>query len=128
MTLRVVLSAAGLALAGTVAAGFVDLSSSPVSSPAPALPVESPAGAACPLTVPRQIEAVMKFEEMMPVLRHPRCINCHGGVNPFVPYERGGHLGGEMPPEQKCGDCHDQLTGGAMMVAGIALVYSSAAR
>jgi hypothetical protein len=61
---------------------------------------------------------VLAFQEMMPVLLHPRCFNCHGGVNPFVPYNKGGHLGGaaidtvngQIQPTD-CQQCHSELDG-----------------
>jgi hypothetical protein len=41
-------------------------------------------GPSCPLPVGRQVKAVKAFLEIMPVFQHPRCFNCHGGVNPFI--------------------------------------------
>jgi hypothetical protein len=40
---------------------------------------------------------------MMPAIRHPRCTNCHGVVDP-----RSGknHHGGAIPPDTSCLDCH----------------------
>jgi hypothetical protein len=69
---------------------------------------------ACPLTPTQQQKAVTAFDQMMPVLLHPRCINCHGGVDPFVDPAKGGHLGGEQDlPENPddCQLCHDGLPG-----------------
>jgi hypothetical protein len=41
--------------------------------------------ASCPLTATQQVNAVQAWRKMMPVLRHPRCLNCHGGIpNPFA--------------------------------------------
>ena len=65
---------------------------------------------------------MLAFEEMTPVIRHPRCINCHGGVNPLVPYAQGGHIGGFIDTTQiphssvqtirkVCEECHVQLPG-----------------
>ena len=70
----------------------------------------------CPLSLAEQVKSVKAFAEMMPVFRHPRCTNCHGGVNPFVEEEAGGHRGGAMEPPppfnaEQCQDCHDQLKG-----------------
>ena len=62
-------------------------------------------GPACPLTLAEEQKATLAFEEMMPVLTHPRCFNCHGAVNERVPTEDGGHLGGATDPED-CKDCH----------------------
>jgi hypothetical protein len=71
-------------------------------------------GGSCPLPIRKQIEAVAAFEEMMPVFRHPRCTNCHGGVNPSVPFAQGGHRGGARNAAQlprSCEDCHGLLPG-----------------
>ncbi len=73
-------------------------------------------GPSCPLSLPEQVKAVKAFAEMMPVFRHPRCTNCHGGVNPFVEPEVGSHRGGAMEPpppfnSEQCQECHDQLKG-----------------
>lgn len=87
-------------------------------SPTPAAVLATPVFAACPLTPAEEKKAVLAFEEMMPVVRHPRCINCHGGVNPFVPYDKGGHFGGAavdtvngQPQPSDCQDCHNGLPG-----------------
>ncbi|HKA57290.1 MAG TPA: hypothetical protein VKD28_01640 [Gemmatimonadales bacterium] len=59
----------------------------------------------CPLSLPQQLKAGQAFEKMMPVLKHPRCFNCHGGVNETLPAEDGGHLGGDVGTND-CLDCH----------------------
>ncbi len=38
------------------------------------------AGGSCPLTSAQVINSVKAFGKMMPVFRHPRCSNCHGGI------------------------------------------------
>lgn len=71
----------------------------------------------CPLTPLQERRAVNAFQELMPVLTHPRCFNCHGGVNPYVARNQGGHAGGRMigpngrgsPPIRQCQECHDGL-------------------
>lgn len=70
----------------------------------------------CPLSLAEQVKSVKAFAEMMPVFRHPRCTNCHGGTNPFVEEEVGNHRGGAMEPpppfnSAQCQECHDQLKG-----------------
>lgn len=60
---------------------------------------------ACPLTPTQENKAIAAFEKMMPVLTHPRCFNCHGGVNPSSP----NHLGGEIDDPNDCKDCHNGL-------------------
>jgi hypothetical protein len=62
---------------GTV--GIVLLSGSTSTAPVPApLPRSAPS---CPLSVGKQLQAVKAFAELMPVFRHPRCINCHGAFD-----------------------------------------------
>ena len=67
---------------------------------------------ACPLTPAQEQDAVEKFDKMWPVLRHPRCFNCHGAVRPR---RRGGrHLGGDFTGPASidaCQECHSGLTG-----------------
>lgn len=40
-------------------------------------------GPSCPLTPAQQLKSVKTFAKMMPVFRHPRCINCHGAIEVF---------------------------------------------
>src|SRR5262249_30099696 len=59
----------------------------PLSRPSP--PSDAPPGVplrrqGCRLSPAQQVAAVGAFKKMMPVFRHPRCANCHGGVNPFI--------------------------------------------
>jgi hypothetical protein len=37
----------------------------------------------CPLSEQQEVDAPQKFAAMVPTFTHPRCINCHGAVNPF---------------------------------------------
>lgn len=99
-----------LLLVGLIAAG----GSGADIAPAAPRRLTGTAGAACPLTSSQEKTAVIAFEEMMPVIRHPRSSNCHGGVNPFKPEADGGHGGGEMDlPEvaKQCRECHSELPG-----------------
>jgi hypothetical protein len=91
-------------------------------SSAPA-PLARPFAAACPLSFAQQLKSVKAFAEMLPVFRHPRCRNCHGGLD--VLSER--HPGADqldresdpralMSPEQRdrvsneqCMTCHDNI-------------------
>jgi len=117
MRLRLVGPILTLLLVGVVAAAW----SGAGTAPAPVRPNRGSAPA-CPLTSSQERAAVLAFEEMMPVIRHPRCINCHGGVNPLVPYAQGGHMGGFIDTTQiphssvqtiraVCQECHVQLPG-----------------
>ena len=54
------------------------------------------------------------FQRMLPVIRHPRCINCHGGVDP---YSGRGHEPGAIDTNQahsasqQCSECHSAVEG-----------------
>ncbi len=67
-----------------------------------------PSAPSCPLSLAQQVKSVKAFAELMPVFRHPRCANCHGGMNPFTDAHRGGAMDPELTREQ-CQDCHAQL-------------------
>ena len=51
------------------------------------------------------------FQKMLPVIRHPRCANCHGGVDPF---SGRGHPPGAIDTvsshkgSDQCEDCHQK--------------------
>jgi hypothetical protein len=68
---------------------------------------------ACPLSPSEEQKAIDIFhDKLMPVLMHPRCFNCHGGVDPTT--ETGGHVGGAQQLTGKfgqCADCHGELMG-----------------
>jgi hypothetical protein len=73
---------------------------------------------ACPFTPSQEREIVSKFDKLWPVVRHPRCLNCHGGVNPYVEEDEGGHLGGKITKGSDlretlntCQECHSGLEG-----------------
>ena len=36
--------------------------------------------------VPLSDDPIDLWMKLMPVVHHPRCVNCHGGVNPFYEY------------------------------------------
>ena len=90
------------------------------SAHAAAPQVATPSGGpSCPLSVGEQVKAVKAFGEMLPVLRHPRCLNCHGGVDPFSQKHPGAD---QLDPEidrmtdrekfeEQCQMCHDGLKG-----------------
>ena len=43
------------------------------------------------------------FQKMLPVIRHDRCMNCHGGVDPVSGRD---HEGGMIHPDTACAKCH----------------------
>jgi hypothetical protein len=67
------------------------------------------------------VKAVKAFAEMMPVFRHPRCLNCHGGLDPYSDRHPGSGALDELDltlltrelrdsvSRQQCGDCHDNI-------------------
>jgi hypothetical protein len=67
----------------------------------------------CPLALGDQVKAIKAFAKMIPVFRHPRCSNCHGGVDPFADPKISKHGGGQMDAgdfeKGSCKDCHDQM-------------------
>ena len=121
-------TSSGLAFLGGIALVAVLVQ---LSDPGPA---HAQGGASCPMPIHRQLESVRAFGEIASVLtREPRCVNCHGGVNPFIentgldpndknaPASRVAHGGGEMPRErarsadgvelieQGCRECHNAM-------------------
>ena len=77
-------------------------------------PLRAQEGSSCPVPLGKQIEAIGAFAEMMPVFRHPRCMNCHGGMD--ITSER--HPGADQiepmanPLDvEQCQACHDGLPG-----------------
>ena len=46
----------------------------------------------CPLSPKQEGAAVRAFKKLGPLFKEPRCLNCHGAVNPFS--RTGGHGGG----------------------------------
>jgi hypothetical protein len=83
------------------------------------------AAASCPLDAARQVEAVRVFREIVPVLTHPRCLNCHGGMDILSDRHPGASaLEESLNPreaiftpefrsalEAQCTTCHDGLSG-----------------
>ena len=92
-------------LLALVLAGAVAVAAGALPSADRAAPRVISSALACPLTLAEEHKASLAFEEMMPVLMHPRCFNCHGGVNERVSADEGGHLGGRADPAD-CKDCH----------------------
>lgn len=71
--------AVALVLVAAVAA-VVALTVTPDGQPDRRVLEVTPNGRACPLTLTEEHKAGTAFEKVMPVLAHPRCFNCHGGV------------------------------------------------
>jgi hypothetical protein len=63
----------------------------------------------CPLSDKQQEDSIQKFSEMMPTFTHPRCINCHGAMNPFAANTN--HVGGRIGPKFKEIMVHDDILG-----------------
>jgi len=116
------LPAAGVAYLGLSTPG-----QRPAHEPAmlPARLLHAVEGRSCTLPIGQQIKAVNAFKEMIPVFRHPRCFNCHGG---FDITDSVRHEGAEAVPEgvnprapltvpqrqalhENCGGCHSEIHG-----------------
>lgn len=87
---------------------------------------EATAAGGCSLSSSEQLKAVNSFKALMPVFQHPRCANCHGGIDFFSPSHEDLHGGGavamvdrdvegpdgtiiarQRPDFETCGSCHD---------------------
>lgn len=68
-------------------------------------------GPSCPLSLAEQVKSVNAFAQMMPVFRHPRCINCHGGVDPISEKHPGADQVERDKGNEQCQQCHDELEG-----------------
>jgi hypothetical protein len=72
-------------------------------------------GAVCPLSDEQIQKSIDAFAKIVPTLtEEPRCLNCHGGVDPFA--KPTNHGGDTVDPATDCDDCHSELpakTGGA---------------
>jgi len=98
------------------------------------LPLLAQDSSSCPLTLKQQVDSIHAFADIASFLtQEPRCVNCHGGVNPFIdgtgsdpddeaaPKSRTAHGGGrirrqrETAPdgtvliESECMDCHNEM-------------------
>lgn len=68
-------------------------------------------GGSCPLTETQQLNSIKAFQKMMPVFRHPRCLNCHGIVqDPRASGTPSSHMGvvdlSSADPASTCEECH----------------------
>jgi hypothetical protein len=78
-------------------------------------PVQAQGSSSCPVPVGNQIKAVAAFAEMLPTFRHPRCLNCHGGMD----VSSAAHPGADqiepnsnpLAFSEQCQQCHDGLPG-----------------
>jgi len=67
-------------------------------------------GAVCPLSDSQAQKSIDAFGKMVPTFtQEPRCVNCHGGVDPFA--NPTNHGGGTVDPETDCNDCHSEMLG-----------------
>jgi hypothetical protein len=103
--------------------------------PLPARLLKAMSGASCPLSASKQLQAANAFRDMMPVFRHPRCFNCHGGFDIRSEQHEGSDVAKEsgLDPrglltvnERKrlhegCGSCHDNITGSLKRLDGTTL-------
>jgi hypothetical protein len=77
-------------------------------------------GAICPLSDSQTQKSIDAFAKIAPTFnKEPRCLNCHGGVNPFIEGVAGDHSdpaapqtehgGGKVDKETDCESCHDDM-------------------
>lgn len=69
----------GLVIAIGWDSGTGTVSATPAGGPA------GQSGGSCPLTAAQELNSIKTFLKMMPVFRHPRCLNCHGGIPSPLP-------------------------------------------
>lgn len=74
----------------------------------------------CPLSDSQSQKSIEAFSKLMPTFtQEPRCVNCHGGVDPFSEgvagdqsdpkAPRSEHGGGKMDVTADCSGCHDGM-------------------
>jgi hypothetical protein len=119
-----------LMLGAVALAARVQPAPSPPPRPPSVLPgrpvqLAAPSAEGCPLSFEQRLKAVETFAEMLPVFRHPRCQNCHGGMDLLSEDQHPGAPQLEdadpdprslMNPEQRdsvssqqCMTCHDNI-------------------
>jgi hypothetical protein len=106
--------AAGRAVTRLVALAFATAGVTTASMTA-GVPAEQ-LGSGCQITPDENNQALAIFSQMLPVLQHPRCSNCHGKLDVFAPSAatlHGKGVGGvQDPAEQKtfegCQVCHSR--------------------
>jgi len=61
----------------------------------------------CPLSQEQSDKSIQAFAKLVPLFQHPRCINCHGDVNPFDA-DNSNHEGGNFEEKDNpdCSGCH----------------------
>lgn len=112
------LSRRGEVLAVFVLALMLVMASSVLAQTNPLQKKSTSVSAVCPLSDSQTENAIAAFAKMVPTFtKEPRCVNCHGGVDPFS--ESGKHGGGQMDPDpdfKTCDTCHSDMpakTGGS---------------
>ena len=122
---RLIPFAVVLTATGVTFPGFSTPEQRPPHAEPPGLPprlLTAINGASCPLPVGQQIKAVKVFGEMTTVFKHPRCLNCHGGLDVYSDRHPGASaisdgldftlLTRELrdsASRKECQDCHDNI-------------------
>jgi hypothetical protein len=97
--------------------------------------LETPNAPSCPLPLGKQVQAVKAFREMMPVFRHPRCFNCHGGFDITSDAHEGSDFARNTGLDPRslltarerqqlhdaCGTCHSNIRGSMTRLDGTQL-------
>ncbi|HEV8598489.1 MAG TPA: hypothetical protein VGQ69_03950 [Gemmatimonadales bacterium] len=75
------------------------------------------AGGSCLLTSTQELNSIKTWLKMMPVFRHPRCLNCHGGIPKPLKDFSTKHAGvvqlDSSDNAQTCEECHAEGWGDA---------------
>ena len=91
---------AWLALGVMLALGIV--LAAPLAADSPAPHTQQATGAVCPLSDDQNTKATQAIEKLAHTFTtEPRCVNCHGGVNPFGEDADESHGGGKLDPIYK---------------------------
>jgi hypothetical protein len=120
---RLIPVAATLTAVGVAVLGFSASGRRPaLASPAPTTRHLSESAESCRLGLGDQVKAIKAFGEMMPVFKHPRCINCHGALDVYSDKHPGASAVDEgldltlltrelrdSASRQQCETCHDNI-------------------
>ena len=123
---RLVSFAAALTVVGVLVLSFWTPGQRPaLASPAPTAarplsPLESVES--CRLSLGDEVKAIKAFGEMVPVFKHPRCINCHGALDLYSDKHPGASAIDEglnltlltrklrdVVSKEQCETCHDNI-------------------
>ena len=120
---RLIPFAAALTAGGVAVLSFSASGQRPaLASPTPTTRHLPESAESCRLSLGDQVKAIKAFSEMMPVFKHPRCINCHGALDVYSDKHPGASAIDEgldftvltrelrdSASRQQCETCHDNI-------------------